>query len=410
MLGRFGAYPGTLHRAGEFPRKGPTTRLFPDRLITFFNRAPADYASESAMPIYYLMNAMLLILSPQDENQPIQTNAASLARIKSIYVKTESWALPDEGATRQKGGRSDPKKSLVAETWRVGLRERSVDRIYASFGPGESSEYPDGSVIIRGLTDKEVRDLRGWDPAKPFVLPLDSAKRVEEFSRVRGTLAPRDPIGAASAQWRTLLFEIHPGYPLAKIAEVSEISRVKSDVAGLICFEVNASRIPRVVGRKIYLDPEHGYLVRRMTWKNGGINLVEDFYQFPDGIWVPKRIRNSLGSTHTITEVVDCRVNSPITDAELAVDFPEGARVYEPDKGLIHIWGKDGPLRTFTKDTELAKFIEDHAREVNSASPGGVGVSVFRSRPLFWTVNIVLLSVLAALIVIRKRMSQRPIS
>jgi hypothetical protein len=132
---------------------------------------------------------------------------------------------------------------------------------------------------------------------------------------------------------------------------------VPSDQPAWIRLEVKKARMSQLVGWTIDLDTEHGYLVRRAA-KNGGVSEVEQITQFGDGIWVPKRIRNTNGTMSTTVEVIECQVNSSLADADTQVTFPAGARVEELGKGRLHIWGADGPAVTFDTAAEYRTYVE----------------------------------------------------
>jgi hypothetical protein len=253
------------------------------------------------------------------------------------------------------------------------------------------------------LSDKEVRTTHGWDPENPDELPLDFAKHAGSFGRVRGIISTRNPTKGGLIT----LFDVFPEFSLARIAEQSQIVCIPSDKPGSIRFEVKASRIGLVVGLKIDLDAEHGHLIRRLMWKDGQVSEVEDFASFGDGIWVPMRIRGHGGKASSTLEVIQCQVNIPIPDKDLDFKFPEGARVDQAERGLIHLWGKDGPARSFGSDPDFVNYLEKYARGVQAANAGATVPSGFISSPLFWVANAVLVCLLGILVIVRRRIASR---
>jgi hypothetical protein len=301
-----------------------------------------------------LAPALVLVLGAQDPSaaeaaRAIRAHEEALSRIRSLHVKLEL-----------SGPSLDPRFSTqlysVSEAWRAGPRERTIERVFVSTSPTGPNVYPNGDVHIWGLSDQTERHIQGWDPQRP--VPIDCGKYPLNFARVRCYLSTHDPKQRDISAYRLrLLWDIAPGLSLAQLAETSEMVAVPSDQPAWIRLEVKKARMSQLVGWTIDLDTEHGYLVRRAA-KNGGVSEVEQITQFGDGIWVPKRIRNTNGTMSTTVEVIECQVNSSLADADTQVTFPAGARVEELGKGRLHIWGADGPAVTFDTAAEYRTYVE----------------------------------------------------
>jgi hypothetical protein len=104
--------------------------------------------------------------------------------------------------------------------------------------------------------------------------------------------------------------------------------------------------------------------------------------------------------------VVECRVNGPIPDTDLDMNFPEGSRVEEVGKRLIHLWGSDRPAKTFAKDTDFINYIEESEKQRQAKFPEAV-VSSPRIRPILWIINAVLIAFLAILVILRTKLGKR---
>jgi hypothetical protein len=311
-----------------------------------------------SMPIVSSVLMAAAIVAQDDVARVIHLHDESLARVKSIHIKTETWKDPS-----QVGAADKPRKLGTTETWRKGLSERFFERIFEISGPNGVTSHAEGLLIDRSFNGKEVRALEGWDPEKASEEPLSFTDRIT-FAKVSGTILSRDSMGTASPVWRFLLFEVYPRVSLAQAADSSEIVLLPPKSPGTVLLEIKASKNRLLVGMRIELDKEHGYRIRRIVQKTPKAlevtTEVKEFLQPAEGIWVPRQLITTLPwAPPTRIEVVGCRVNGPIAEAVLKVRFPEGARVSETEKGLFHIWGKDGPAKTFKSEKDLFEYVCD---------------------------------------------------
>ncbi len=343
------------------------------------------------------MTVLQLGLTPSVANavtveEAIAVHVATLAKLKTLYVQVETGYGHSE---------APPEQMSVSESWRSGPRERTLQRVFVSMTPQGLKPIPEVDRVIQfSYSDTETRTLRGWDPAAPLNLPLDETKNASEFGRVKGGIGPRDPLGATSDDWTTLLLEITRGQSLTEFARTTRLDVDDSSTSDRIRLKVLDTDQANFVGAVIELDPQHGHLIRRLEMpKVATVAEVDGFKPFGDGIWLPERVRRVGAETTAIATLLEARVNEPIDDADLVVQFPEGARVEEVLTKRVHLWGKDGPAKTFES---FALFYEHQMKRMKDAQPAHVGVAG-GSNWLLW-VNLVGIAALVLLMTFRKRL------
>jgi hypothetical protein len=286
---------------------------------------------------------------------------------------------------------------MVLEVWRNGIRERRIQRLFFYETQKGRQVNPKGDVTITVLTDKDQRSIVGWDPDNPLPLPLDIAKQAGDFSKVRAVISPRIPTKVNASAFYDLNLPLLP-----VLAKSSEIVAAPPLSAGKLCFEIKKSNIGFYSGAKLEIDPAHGYSSCRFAFKDG-VHEVEDYSESDDHIWVPKRVRRSTSDGVMLVHATACRVNGPIADSDLDFPFPEGARVDDPQKKAIYIWGKTGPAKTFANDKDLSSYLESRLAEEESApAPTPIRWSGY----LLWG-NLALILVIAALVVYRRRLARQ---
>lgn len=331
---------------------------------------------------------------------PLLAHADALSRIKTMHVKIEVSAKEGADAAAQ--------IEWTAEAWRAGFRERAIQRTYTvqeqEQDPSVATPTRD-DVTMLGFTDREVRNVSGWDPERPYRLPLDFARNAGAFARVKCSLGTRDPMNSASDVWRMLLLEFSRGLSVPNLEESSELSPIRCDLPGVHRFQVMASQSPNADGAVFDIDAHHGHMVRRIAWKGSWTATVDEFKEYRGGIWLPVRVERTFGSVSMITKVIEAHVNGKMSDAELSLEFPEGARVDEPEKSRVHLWGKYAPAKTFTNVTDFSSYLDRHAREVQSASATEPRTAFLR-RPVLW-LNAILAILLFALIALRRKLASK---
>ena len=311
----------------------------------------------------------------------LQEHQATLGRIQSIHC-----CLSTEGG----------RHSADYEMWSSGSRDRVIERI--RHGEVDSAE----EVRIGTIDGTRGRSLTGWDPENPLTLPLDPA-RSGEFLSVQGAIGPVRSEGGRQHVWFGMGLDLLPGWSVAEAASVSTVVESNSSESDTE-YEIAASSHRFLEGIQFRLSPDHGFLLSRVSMPDGTIGVIEEFRDFGD-LHLPARVRRQKGDDETVSELVSCSLNEPIPADMLTLEFPEGARVDEPEAGVIHIWGKDEPRRTFPNEEALHGFVVDAVTESQwprpEKMPAGRGSSL-----LFWA-NIILISLLVGLYFVRRRLITR---
>lgn len=293
---------------------------------------------------------------------------------------------------------SEFKKQLVLESWQKGIRERRIERVFAADTNKGKRVNPKGDVTITVLTDKEQRNLTGWDPENPFPLPLDITKNAGDYSRVMGVISPRNPKTAGGIGLSYLDMPTLTG-----LLKTSELFALAPSKDGLISYEVKEGSNGFFGGARLHIDPAHGYCVRRIVFKGGIVMEVEEFLAVDDGVWLPKKIRNTSAERIVVTQALSCAVNSPIAESDLDFPFPEGCVVHDPLKKLTYLWGKDGPAKSFADTKELDSY---QGERLQQQQLGGEGPPTSWRSYLMWG-NLALVAIFALLLYARKKLAKK---
>lgn len=355
-----------------------------------------------------------------DVSITISKNAQSLKSIKSYHVKmitSGSLTISDKVV-------SPLEPHGITEVWSEGLRRRHLQRTLKTQGPAglKDSLRPHGDVSESSMNDKERRDLSGWDSEHPFKLPLEFGINAEEYSAVRGGIVPRDPQQPiADGDFSAFLWSVTPGKSLADLESKVKFVQLASPTEGLTRLQIASTDDPSLnpfAGTLIDIDVAHGSMIQRIEREqNGQKNTweVTAFKEATAGIWVPEQVKiTSLipaanAQRLSVIEFETFDVNIPLTDSDLTVAFPEGARVIESPILKLHIWGKDGqPAHTFTTDEQLRDFNYARARELQGAGQlNPLDASGSLKKNWFIGVNVLLISLLFLLRFIRQKSSQK---
>ncbi|HET6423039.1 MAG TPA: hypothetical protein VFG20_05105 [Planctomycetaceae bacterium] len=329
-------------------------------------------------------------------DEAIAAHAATLARIQTVYVNLEIQLGPTE---------KPPQRMSTTESWRVGSRERTLQRVYFTLTTQGLKDVSEADRVAQfSYGDSETRTLRGWDPAAPLTVPLDETRDSTEFGRVKGGIGPRDPLGGTSDDWTTLLLEVARGVPLAQFAKTAQLQLVETAKTDIVRLKVIETDQPQLVNAVIDLDPAHGYLIRRLeSPKTSTVAEVDGFTSFGEGIWLPDRVRRIVPRATAVAERVAARVNEPIADSELVVQFPEGARVDEVLTKRVYLWGNDGPAETFES---FPLFHEHQLKRMKLAQQTPENLASGGTNWLLW-VNVVGIVVLLMLMKFRNRLVEQ---
>jgi len=258
-----------------------------------------------------------------------------LAKITSYHLKIESHHSREER----------PGEPLVHgsdyEVWSSGARHRSLNRVFLSLGQeGWIDHGPNGRVWESSVNGREARSLGGWDPERPFELPLDPEQN-EEHAAVHGSIQSWDPkqlpsrkiVEASAMHW-----QLRMDMPLARLAELCEVAIVPQPDTSITRLKFVASKAPetaapelRIVGSVLDLDHKHGWQVCRIETpyqETVVITQVLEFREGAPGLWYPVETRSTVGKDIVdVVKVLKCEFNQPIDDVLLETQFPAGARL-----------------------------------------------------------------------------------
>lgn len=145
------------------------------------------------------------------------------------------------------------------------------------------------------------------------------------------------------------------GIPLVECIGNGTVAPAMEDVDGHSCWRINIpSGRDDVQGYSVWLDPEIGFCPRRveMSYKSRQpwfVNL-KDYHNLGNDVWFPMRIEyrfyvNSPAVTGQVGDVQQdmiyaaehIYIDRPITDEDVAVDFPPGTRVSDDVHGETYV-------------------------------------------------------------------------
>ncbi len=168
-----------------------------------------------------------------------------------------------------------------------------------------------------------------------------------------------------------------------------------------------------MIGSTIELDMSRGGSIKKITNANGWEATVEAYLEFPNDIWIPSRIvsRDKKGNgMTTITEIIECDVNEPISKTDLITNFPEGSVVIDIDSNTRYIWGNGKPARTYNIIDNYSAAIKEEFRHLIKISTGYDIKNYKRDSRLVWWACGGLMLVFIALYFIRKRIIKKRIA
>ena len=138
-------------------------------------------------------------------------------------------------------------------------------------------------------------------------------------------------------------------------------------------------------------SPRHSYLVTRFETDfvkpyspepkkvHTAICDAVDFWELGHGIALPKTIRVTSTDEPGVVGLFHLRdvvINRPIDDGELKLPIPSGTIVSDLRSQKYHIWGKDGPSRTFASNQEFMDWSRAQQRQgFSRRSPWSWGIA-----------------------------------
>jgi len=268
-------------------------------------------------------------------------------------------------------------KTSETEAWCSGFRHRTRERVYFVFAPeGMRSNGPHGDVVDSSVEGTTSRVLSGWDHEHPLELPINFGRNAKEFSTVSCSIQPWDPTQRelrASQEFGAMGWQIRPGWSLAEVVAVAQVTAIPQEDEQFTRFQLHSIEDPdlnsnglSVNGTIIDIDHAHGWQISRMETPFADSSIVSevtDFARTESGYWYPAETQSKHnGVVCSLTKVLDAAINVEIDEDDLKTPFPEGAHVVEFPDRLHHIWGTQGPLKTFNTSEALMESIYADAR------------------------------------------------
>ena len=299
--------------------------------------------------VIFLMSSAICFAKelPTEAKNILAHHKASIARLKSIQAKVVSRVDTGDGTL---------KKMTETDWYRVGSEDRFSIKTYMSYGVQEKSWNARKEPLLEeyGYNPKEIRILSNWDQENHPKLPLKpGGKHAIHFARIEGSIQPRDPARRYQAVLSWLLLVPIVTQDLESLIENASEVDLKSTEEGPV-FELKTDH----GNVNIQLDREHGYLIKRCEWFAGdraekpvSIMEVTKFQHFKDKLVFPKAAVVKRGEKVVLdVDVIKLSLNEQLDSSLARVQFPEGARVNNPHRREIYVWGKDKPRLTFTSN------------------------------------------------------------
>lgn len=353
-----------------------------------------------------LLSTALLATSfaePKTASEYIALHQAGLDRIDSLDVQLSA-------VMKNRDGSEIPISTM---RWRrARLREHYVEVTHAAYGGGEFHVLDSPSRREYGYDAESVRTLENWDPENQPALPsLPGGTDSNVFASVKASILPRDPAGGYRAAPFWLQLSVTTTHTLSELVAVSEVKSPDVEANGLIKLSMSTKGSGPVV---CFLDPEHDYLVGRTEFydSEGGSPLTTvrvrkfESYGEPAAFFPVQTVIEQQGGSTLELQVTDIRINERLAESDVTLDFPEGVRVDEPAKNLIHVWGDGAPLHSFRSLDEFTRWelATAHGRQRD----GQPSQARDASGSWNWLViaNIAIIAVIVLLLWVRRRLSK----
>jgi hypothetical protein len=146
------------------------------------------------------------------------------------------------------------------------------------------------------------------------------------------------------------------------------------------CYELRV-RFPDF-NYQVAVDPKANFLIRRLhiqptaTSKNADLSAQSEVHSFHDcgnGVYLPAKVvgtttntKRNMSST-MIAQVTEYAVNQTLPPEDFDITFPEWLRVTDRVKNKVHVWGKDGPLLTFSSAEEYRAWFSPRMKPPQQA-------------------------------------------
>lgn len=310
---------------------------------------------------------------PSEINRLIARHDDGLAKIHSIRATIEGRISNDGGQTWT------PK--LTMECRRSGERERLHIRDFGIVVDGEWRE--ETNLSDYAYSSAEMRSLGGLDPDHPPRLPLSG----EDVSQIKGNILPAVSLGAhgyANAWTLALLFVPDVRYSLRDLSAASKNKSLKHvDIEGVgEAWDVGLNAPDGKCSYTVSLIPGKSYAIGKLVTRYRDPNSAQakavtytrtvlEYLEAQPGLFLPRVIRSTESTNpKKISEVTlkSVVMNQPIPEAELTLEFPPGAMVYDYARKTYHLWGDGEPARTFVSNEEFGAWNRERTQAL-MASP-----------------------------------------
>jgi len=342
--------------------------------------------------------------SAADSAEIVKQHAENLRRMWTIHLKLEYRDQYESAEGVVEGAHQ------VVEIWKEGLNERYTRQILRRAGKDGTYEDVPPELQWRDYSadTTEIRNSTGWTP-ETRDLPVDAVQDRKRFERLHCSIAARVPTELLGGEWRWLLVEMANAHTLEQLADHATLTVTEEtpDVARLRVDAVDATmpRLAHLAGAEIEIDKTHGFLIRRRVTAKGYVSEVKRFVQVGE-TWFPEEIVMRAGPIASTTIVQFVELNNPIAPDTFRLEFVQGARVDNPDQGVLYIWGDGRPAETFANHQAFVAYLEAQMRksaqggslDLESPSPGGNRVLL--------AVNVAVLILVVILLVIRSRLQK----
>jgi hypothetical protein len=360
------------------------------------------------MPSYLIILAALACGQQEEARQVIERHEEALSRLHSIRARYESVRSGDGGKTWMRASR--------ITFLRSGQKERFHETIFGGTLAGQWRDMLSHRDLA--YSPEDYRIMTGYDPDHPPRLPLTG----QEEPRINAAIHPPVPIGPYGRKnsFAAVLLLIPAAnsslgqlYDASRTKDVRKVRGGSEGEGWIFSLETPDGSYSYVVT----VSHKHNYAISGVAMKSRGdrsagippwdtTSEVTEFYDYDFGLSLPRTIRTS--NRNDPRELFEASlavesINTPIPDAELALEFPAGTRVNDGIGMALHVWGDGKPELSFRTAKEMNNWILEQDRK---AAASGV-----HRRPTPWGL-ILIFSVLSlaliALIVARSRIMKQP--
>ncbi len=319
------------------------------------------------------MVAVVLVFSCVLGQKPPLDPARVVERYNDAMCSIHTLSVTIDGKRSVDGGQTWTPMYHIAVR-----RKGDVDRVHTKlFGMMQGSHWVDAaSETDMRFSLEDTRTMGGIDAGSPHSLPLAGKDQLA----VSGNIVPPSAEHGClrSSQWTSFaMFLFDPEYSLKELFERSSPKQFKltrDDRWGDLV-ELHLSNPERKMLYTVSIAPQHQNLLAKITYKSqdsslptDGEDLVVEEQEASPGLTLPRVLRSiDRLNPREIVEVTlgDLKVNEPITDAELALEFLPGMIVHDGIVQKYCLWGDGKPARIFKSNDEFVAWHNDLSARFN---------------------------------------------